>query len=569
VGTVAFRLLHPADALEMTALVRHGSGIPGFSLPVELRLRHRDGSYRVVAGVGRNMLDDPVIGGVVFNFRDISERRRVEDERARLAEAVEQAAEGIVITDATGRISYVNPAFEHITGYTRDDVMGGNPRILKSGRQDAAFYRTLWATLTRGEAWSGRLTNRRKDGSLYEAVAVISPVRSARGEIVQYVAVQRDVTHERGLEEQLRQAQKLEAVGQLTGGIAHDFNNILAVVIANTELVAAGLPADRADLRVDLEEIRAAARNGSVMVKKLLGFSRRADLVPVPTDLATLITDLTGLARRVVPANIHLETAVEPGLPPVMADAGALQQILLNLVTNARDAMPQGGQVTIGAHQKGGQVCVSVSDTGTGMDEATQARLFEPFFTTKPAGKGTGLGLAMVHGLVMQHGGRVDVESALGRGTTVRLCLPQAAAAPDAQSVEAMGELRGGSETILIAEDEAVLRRAAAKLLQRLGYRVLAAADGQEALDLCRAEGHAIDLIVADGQMPRLSGPQLYEALRAEGRATRFLLASGYIVRDGADGGVLTSAIPFLAKPWTVTELAARVRELLDQPATP
>lgn len=565
IGSDAFRLVHPDDAAGMVNLVRHGSTVAGFAQTVEVRLRHADGTWRWVEGVGRNLHDDPVVGGGVFNFRDVTERKQVEAERGRLARAVEQAADGMIITDAAGTIVYVNPAFERITGYTADEVVGKNPRVLKSGRQDTRFYKTMWATLGRGVVWTGRVTNRRKDGTTYDAEAVISPMRGPAGEVTHYVGAQRDVTREVQLENQLRQAQKLEAVGQLTGGIAHDFNNILAVVIANAELVAEGLPADREDLRADLADLRAAARSGSVMVKKLLGFSRRANLAPVPTNLAALVTELSSLMRRVLPPNIDIVAEVAPNVPAVLADPGAVQQILLNLVTNARDAMLDGGRIIIAIRDLDAFVCLSVSDTGSGMDEATKTRVFEPFFTTKASGKGTGLGMAMVHGLVMQHGGLVEVESALARGTTVRVCLPVAGSGDEPAAVPGLGDLRGGTETILVAEDEAALRRSACRLLARLGYRVLSAADGQEALDLCRARGAEIHLVVADGQMPRLSGPDLYDVLQRERPEIRFLLASGYTVDDGSDGSNRSVGIPFLAKPWTLAELSGRVREVLDQ----
>jgi CheY-like chemotaxis protein len=300
------------------------------------------------------------------------------------------------------------------------------------------------------------------------------------------------------------------------------------------------------------------------MVKKLLGFSRRANLAPVPTNLAALVTELSSLMRRVLPPNIDIVTEVAPKVPAVLADPGAVQQILLNLVTNARDAMPDGGRIILAIRDLDAFVCLSVSDTGSGMDEATKTRVFEPFFTTKPAGKGTGLGMAMVHGLVVQHGGQVEVESALGEGTTVRICLP-IVGSDEAAPTPRLDELRGGTETILVAEDEAPLRRSACRLLARLGYKVLAAADGQEALDLCRARGAEIHLVVADGQMPRLTGQDLYDILQRERPEIRFLLASGYTVDDGSDDAIRSVGIPFLAKPWTIAELASRVREVLDQ----
>ncbi|HXF95471.1 MAG TPA: ATP-binding protein, partial [Gemmatimonadales bacterium] len=335
------------------------------------------------------------------------------------------------------------------------------------------------------------------------------------------------------------------------------------------ELVAAALPPELADLRADLDDVRAAARSGATMVRKLLGFSRRADLRLQPTNLADLVTDLSGLMRRVFPASIEIQLAVDPDLPDVVADPGAVQQILLNLLTNARDAMPNGGTVRIetAVRPDANVVCLAVRDSGEGMDARTKAKLFEPFFTTKPPGKGTGLGLSMVHGLVLQHGGSIDVESEPGCGTTVRICFPtcrERAAAAIPAPVDAVA---GGTETILVVEDEEVLRRSAKRALERLGYTVLLAADGVEALDLFRANAQRIELVVADGVMPRMGGRDLYAALRREGSTVKFLLASGYALRESGAAASGVDPIPFLPKPWTLAELGRKVREVLDERA--
>jgi CheY-like chemotaxis protein len=294
-----------------------------------------------------------------------------------------------------------------------------------------------------------------------------------------------------------------------------------------------------------------------------LGVSRRAALSPVPTDLSELVAELAALMRRVLPATIAIETVTDPGAPPVRADPSAVQQIVLNLLTNARDAMPDGGAVRVGVRRVENVVCLSVADSGIGMDDYVKAHLFEPFFTTKPVGKGTGLGMAMVHGLVLQHEGWIRVDSAPGRGTAVHVGLPIAVTERAAASRGAPSDLKGGNETIVVVDDEAALRRSAGKLLERLGYRVLTAQDGLEALELCRAQDWRVDLVVADGQMPGLTGTELHEALRREAPGIRFLLASGYRMSDGEIApGVAT--IPFLAKPWTLAELAGRVREVLD-----
>jgi signal transduction histidine kinase/ActR/RegA family two-component response regulator len=398
-----------------------------------------------------------------------------------------------------------------------------------------------------------------------------------------------ELAERRWLESQLRQAQKLETIGQLAGGIAHDFNNILAVILANSELLAAALPSERADLRANLEKVQEAARGGASMVRGLLGFSRRAELNFATLDLREVVATLAQMVQPILAESVELKVVVPPEGCPVRADSGALQQILLNLVTNARDAMASGGTLTIAvssAPTRGSfpeavpwvdpeaYYCVAVSDTGSGMDQATVERIFEPFFTTKAAGTGTGLGMAMVYGLTKQHGGFVHVYSELGVGTTVKVYLPRSpdvapALAPEAEAPGEEGEagaLRGGSETILLVEDKDELRGTTRRVLERLGYEVLEAADGEAALEIYGAHRARIALILSDVLMPKVGGPELYRAIRAHDPAARFLFTSGFTEGDIEQRSLLQPGVRFVAKPWTISDLARQVRGALDAP---
>ena len=406
----------------------------------ELHRRRADGSP-IVLNVSTSPLRRPdgTIYGIMSILMDVTERKAAEESQARLTMAVEQAGESIVVTDTRGNIQYVNPAFERITGYDRMEVIGKNTRILKGGRHDAAFYGNLWETLLRGEVWRGTFHDKKKDGTLYEEDAVISPVRDPSGRVVNFVAVKRDVTEVRRMEEQLRQSQKMEAVGRLAGGVAHDFNNLLTAISGYSDLLLHRLPA-YSTLRRDVEEIRKAGDRAAALTRQLLAFSRRQVLQPKVLDLNAVVTNMGQTLRHLIGEDIELSTDLSPSLSRVKADPGQIEQVIVNLAVNARDAMPDGGRITIAtadaelspayavAHPEvrpGPHVLLSVADTGHGMSDEIQAHLFEPFFTTKERGKGTGLGLATVYGIVQQSGGHIRVNSAADHGSTFLIYLPR------------------------------------------------------------------------------------------------------------------------------------------------
>ena len=370
-----------------------------------------------------------------------------------------------------------------------------------------------------------------------------------------------NVSEHKRLEAQLRHAQKMEAVGQLTSGIAHDFNNLLTVILGCAELLRDTVPPDGLE---DLDAVGVAAERGREMIKKLMGFSRHMALELKPLDLGALLAEMVKTLARVLPSSIAVRLAPPHGPQLVVADAGAVEQILLNLATNARDAMPGGGTLTITTRPApGGYVSVAVTDTGEGMSRATLERAFEPFFTTKPPGRGTGLGMAMIKSLMDQQHGRVTIDSAPGRGTTVELFLP---AAPAATVRTPSGEWRPPAEqrasgTILIAEDEEPLRRVAKRVLEREGYTVLVATNGREALHLVRQR--SVDLVISDLMMPEMTGLEFYHALRGDRNDVKFLFTSGHAPDDLRERPEFGTILHMMAKPWDVPHLLAKVREVL------
>ena len=385
----------------------------------------------------------------------------------------------------------------------------------------------------------------------------------------------------RASEAQLRQAQKMEAVGQLTGGIAHDFNNLLTVILSTAELIEAELPPHATEARTDLSDLKHAAERGAEMIRKLLAFSRSGQLQFRSYDLSQLVAESVQMLRRVLPSHVEVLVDSDHTVHPISTDPAVLEQILLNLATNARDAMPEGGKLRLSIDQvrldqrhirrlgwgrAGSYTALRLSDSGLGMEQGVRERIFEPFFTTKPPGQGTGLGMAMVYGLVKQHGGFIEVQSTVGIGTTVTLYFPPALEQPTPAPLLPV-PAPAGTETILLVEDETALRRSATRILERKGYRVLTAADGEEALHMFRMHRDRVALVLSDVIMPRLSGPGLYSALRREGIQVPFLFMSGYTERDGTTGRQIPPGVPLLPKPWDAGDLLLCIQELLTHRA--
>jgi PAS domain S-box-containing protein len=513
--------------------------------------------------------------------RDITERKLLEKSLTRLATAVEQAAETIVITDTDGAIVYANPAFEKSSGYTRAEAFGQNPRVLKSGKQDANFYARMWETLRHGEIWRGHFANKRKDGTLYEEEATITPVRDATGKVVNYVAVKRDVTREVELESQIRQTQKMEAIGQLAGGLAHDFNNILAVI----QLQAGLLKNDRTLAGPQLEharDIERAASCAAELTRQLLLFSRKQAMQLRDHDLNEVVTGITKMLQRVLGENIQISLTLATQPLTIRADSGMIDQVLMNLSVNARDAMPAGGHLFIetatveldetqtagqSAARPGSFVRLSVRDTGCGMSPEILTRIYEPFFTTKEQGKGTGLGLATVFGIVQQHQGWITVTSQVGQGATFQIYLPYHQPAVKKNSNwSSFADILHGHETILLAEDDATVRASTSAALTQLGYRVLTAATGAEALALWKRHPGEIKLLLTDLLMPGgINGKELAQRLLPDNPGLKLIYISGYSAELASGDFQLNEGINFLAKPFSIQKLAQIIRHVLEK----
>jgi PAS domain S-box-containing protein len=512
-------------------------------------------------------------------LRDVTARDLEARTRRVLSQVVEQATNSVIITDTTGAIEYVNPAFERLTGYHAIDVIGQTPRVLKSGLQAPDVYVRLWEEITRGQPFSTEFSNRRKDGSIYTQQTTVFPILDDEGRAVRFVGLGVDVTQERLLERQLRQAQKMEMVGQLAGGIAHDFNNTLTGVMVNAALLEEMLPAEHGEQRELVQAVLAAAQRGADLVKRLMTLSRGRSGPDRRVDIHEAVDEAGRTARRILPENIEIVTVHDGDAVDAQLDDGALHQALLNLCNNARDAMPQGGRLTLATRVERTHAVIEVADTGSGMAPDVLARVFEPFFTTKEAGKGTGLGLPMVYGFAQHCGGSVDIESALGAGTRVRLRLPRAASASATEATggaataplagapraAAARAARAARATILLVEDQDDLRDVARRVLERLGHRVYSAGDGTTAFELLTKHRGALDLVLADFVLPHGGGEQLYHRSLDWNDRPRFLFTSGYTPSDLEVGRTLLQTVPFLPKPWSVAQLESAVASALSQ----
>ena len=510
------------------------------------------------------------------NIRDITSRKLADAERKRLTAAIEQVGEVIIMTDVQGIIHFVNPAFERTTGYTREEAVGQNPRILKSGNQDDQFYHHLWDTVSAGGNWCGRMVNKRKDGTLYTEDTSITPIRDTSGRIVNYVAVKRDITEHLRLTAQFQQAQKMEAVGLLAGGVAHDYNNMLSVILGYTEMALSRVDSGH-PVHADLEEIRSAAIRSADITRQLLAFARKQAIMPVVLDLNRTVEGMLKMLRRLIGENIDLAWLPGSGLWPVKMDPVQVSQILANLCVNARDAIADVGKVTIETgnavfdetycddhpgYVAGEYVMLTVSDDGCGMDKAVLEHIFEPFFTSKEMGQGTGLGLSTVYGIVKQNNGFINVYSEPGQGTTFRIYLSrdsgQIVDAPRKRA-ERIPQVHGG--TLLVVEDEPALLTVAKMMLERLGYRVLAAGTPGEAMALAEEHAGEIRLLIIDVVMPEMNGRDLAERLQSLYPDIKIMFMSGYTTDVMIHRGVLAKGVNFIQKPFSLRDLAVKVQE--------
>ena len=512
-------------------------------------------------------------------IEDVSDRKQVEEERRQLAAAIDQAAEAIVITDADGTARYVNPAWERVSGMSRAETLGENMWALLGGREGAAALRELWRVVASGKTWTGRLQLKGVADSTSTEEVTASPVRDAAGTIVNFVAVARDITGQLALEERLRQAQKLEAIGTLAGGIAHDFNNILSAIMGYTDIAISDLPED-SGVRPDLMQIAKASERAKELVAQILAFSRQREREARPVRVQSVMKEALTLLRGSIPSTIEINQDIDSACAPILGDPTGIHQILMNLCTNAYHAMQgKGGvltlrlsQVEIGESEIGRDpklslgeyVRLEVHDTGHGMDEETQARVFEPYFTTKERGEGTGLGLATLHGIVTDLHGVIHVYSEVGEGSTFTVLLPCVRGEDAAADVSAPEERLWGTERVLLVDDEQPIGEFAKKALERLGYSVTIETRAPDALDLFARDPDAFDVIVTDQMMPQMRGIELSQKIRAIRHDIPVILCSGFAesMRETSDGKDTIQC--HIMKPIIGADLARGIRSVVD-----
>ena len=542
----------------------------------------KDGAIVTIESSGVAIFDQQ---GEMIGYRgvdkDITEQVRAEAERLRLVTAIEQTAATVLITGVDGTIEYVNPAFERITGYTSGEVVGKNPRILQSGKHDRAFYLDLWKTISGGKVWTGRLINKTKDGALVYKDGSIAPVRGSDGNIVNYVQVTQDVTKEVELQNQLVQAQKLEAIGTLAGGIAHDFNNILFAITGFTELAMMDLPAD-SRARSNMERVMQAAKRSGDMVKQILAFSRRGYGEVLSLDLTPLVKEGLKFLRGAIPSTIELRQSIEPNLDKILGDATKIHQVLMNLCINASHAIKDAkGTIAVELSQMGlgpdfteknpplvpgKYVRLRVSDTGSGIAPEIMEKIFDPYFTTKEAGKGTGLGLSVVRDIVRSHHGTITLNSEVGKGSTFDVFFPVIEEqGPQVDEKPVADVIPVGKERILVVDDENHLLEMYERQLKRLGYEATCTANPEAALELFRADPQKFDLVITDFTMPKMTGIELANELSSIRPGFPIILCSGVsqVVSDSETKKAGIQAVIY--KPIRRQEIAQAIRKALDQ----
>ncbi len=557
-----------------------GAGPSGQLRAFETRLKRKDGTPVWVRTDVRAVYD---AGGIIQRFEvfvtDVTEYRRAlealraSEERYRVL--MERAQDAIFVNDTLGVMQEVNLAAERLTGRTRQDLIGRSfLETLPPDRREKISQR-FHSAVQRGSAQAEEAAILRTDGTIVPVAVSASVVEVGSERLV--LAIVRDISEQNALAEQFRLSQKMEAVGQLAGGVAHDFNNLLTAILGYSQLLAPDLRANL-DQFSAIEEIRKAGERAAALTRQLLAFSRKQILEPKVLDFNEIVRHIEEMLSRIIGEDIQVVTKLDRSLGSVRADAGQIEQVIMNLAVNARDAMPKGGQLTIETAnvelddeyaqthvhvQPGPYVLLAVSDTGVGMDEATKQRVFEPFFTTKEKGRGTGLGLSTVYGIVKQSGGYIWVYTAPGKGTTFKIYLPRVAApAEPLPAGEAAPVSVGGTETILVVEDEESVRALAQKTLESKGYRVLEAGDGGHAIELARS--HPIDLLLTDMVLPGMGGSAIAARIREIHPGAKVLYTSGYTDDTIVRGGLMERGAAFLEKPFTPNLLARKIREVLD-----
>ena len=555
----------------------------GMETPVHTGLVHSGKLARTFEVTSSPIFDERGdIRNYVHTGRDVTQKLADEAEKIRLSAAIEQTSEVVVITDRDGRIQYVNPAFTVKTGYSRSEAMGQNPRILKSGEHGRDFYERMWGILLAGRVWKGQLINRKKDGALFWEDVTISPVYDGDAHITNFIAVKRDISKEKSLEHQLRQAMKMEAIGTLAGGIAHDFNNILSVMIGYGQMAKGRLGIED-PARADIEQVLLAGDRAVDLVKQILTFSRQdAHEQFKPLYLQYVIKEVLKLLRSSLPVTIELHHSIQNDCHPILADASQMHQVLMNLCTNAKQAIGNSyGKITVNlaeidvSGKGGGGACLlhgfesyidlEVTDTGCGMDTRLQDRVFEPFFTTKAKDHGTGLGLAVVHGIVKKHGGEIVVSSVVGQGTTFHAYFPVRNVPVEGKQESPGVECgAGGNERIMVVDDEMKIAQLFQRMLGKLGYKVTIFTDSIEAISTFRKTPDAYDLVVTDMTMPKMTGAELAREVLALRPALPVIMTTGFSETIDMTKAKRMGIKEFLLKPVKKEKLSEVVRKVLS-----
>lgn len=611
--------VHPAGRDTVAERFVEAGRIPGFTMTLDASLKRKDGGWRTVEMISRNLLHDAKVAGIVVNGRDVTERKQIEEKlrrmhlelerrveertaelraayqrleveirghkeaeegRTRLATAIEEGGDCVIITDSRGVVQYVNPAFEKASLYSREEITGRRFDVLRGGGEEDAFWEDMWHVLEAGNVWTGRLVNRKKDGSSYGVERTVSPIRDKAGAITNYVAVERDMTGQAGLDAELRQAQKMQAIGTLAGGIAHDFNNILAAMIGFTELALDDLEEDsRATMH--LEHVRTAGYRGRDLVKQILTFSRQGEQEKKPVQVVPIVREVLKLMRALLPSTVDIRPRVETEEGIILADPVQIHQLLINLCTNAGQAM-KGGKGVLEVRvsdfilsdpadapypdmELGPYLKLSVSDTGAGIDDLIKDRIFEPFFTTRESGA-AGMGLSVVYGIVKSHQGAITVSSAPGKGSTFavyfgKLKDGQASAAeehakPAAQRVT-------GKRRILFVDDEEALVEVGKQMLERLGYEVVAEKDSVRALKQFQRDPGKFDLVITDQTMPNMTGIELAKRMMSIKKDIPIILCTGFSEVISSESAKAMGIREFVMKPIIKNEMAETIRRVI------
>jgi len=521
-------------------------------------------------------LSKDIISGMIM---DITEHKRAEEKITFLAQVLNTSPLSVIATNERGKIIYVNPATEKLYGYKDYELLGKSPTMLNEDSYTENLQKTILATARQNKVWTGELLNRKKNGELFYVKETIYQLTDGKGDFIAFVGFAEDITDRKKLEEQLFQAQKMEAVGQLAGGIAHDFNNILTAIIGYGNLLKTEMHPDNHLLAMYIQRILTSAQRAANLTRSLLTFSRTQVINAIPCDLNGIVRGMSELLSRIIGESIELSTMLTNEELRILADSSQIELVLMNLATNAMDAMPDGGKLTIRTERISSAnnltlsydpgppfsyALISIEDTGQGMEKHTREHVLEPFFSTKEVGRGTGLGLSMSYGIIKQHNGHIDIHSEPGKGTTFKIFFPLIQ--PGVQKEISKRSITGtGQETILVAEDDVQVRELVKQLLELYGYNVIVAKDGEDALETFTKNEHKIQLLLLDVIMPKKNGKEVYDIIKKRNPKIKAIFISGYSSDIIHKKGILEEGLDFLSKPILQETLLTKVREVLDR----